>query len=253
MNGAITRSIAFVGVLSAVAAVCLEADQAPTAPATQPAPPAAFVQSFTTADDVQAAWTMSSWANTNRAHSPANVTVVDGVLHLKLSATKPGDKPVCAEVVSRRSDFHYGTYRASIKMTSVPGAVAGWFTYLGKPLNEIDVEFLSRDPRVARFTLHHIKTGVDHGRQMLAFDPAAAFHEYRFDWYADRVEYYIDGQPSAVLRKEVPDRPSRLLLNHWSGNIPTFGGPAPTEDAVMQVNWVYYSPDYRDPTPGSLQ
>ena len=247
------RLITFVAVLSAVAAVCLEADQAPTAPATQPAPPTAFVQSFTTMDDVQAAWTMSSWTNTNRSHSPANVTVVDGVLHLKLSATTPGDKPVCAEVVSRRSDFHYGTYRASIRMTRVPGAVAGWFTYLGNPLNEIDVEFLSRDPDVARFTLHHIKTGVDHGRQTLAFDPTAAFHEYRFDWYADRVEYYIDGQPSAILTKEVPDRRSRLLLNHWSGNIPTFGGPAPTEDAVMQVNWVYYSPDYKEPTPGSLQ
>jgi beta-glucanase (GH16 family) len=68
-----------------------------------------------------------------------------------------------------------------------------------------------------------------------------------------RVEYYIDGQPSAVLRKDIPDRRSRLLLNHWSGHIPTFGGPAPAEDADMQVNWVYYSPDYKEPTPGSLQ
>ena len=32
-------------------------------------------------------------------------------------------------------------------MSSVPGAVVGWFTYLGNPLNEIDVEFLTRDPR----------------------------------------------------------------------------------------------------------
>jgi beta-glucanase (GH16 family) len=248
-----TRRICFVPVLSVIVAVCLKADQTPAVPQAQPARPAAFVQSFTTMDDVRADWTMSSWTNTNRSHSPANVTVTDGVLHLKLSATTPGEKPVCAEVVSRRTDFHHGTYRASIKMTSVPGAVAGWFTYLGKPLNEIDVEFLSRDPGVARFTLHHIKTGVDHGRQTLAFDPTADFHEYRFDWYPDRVEYYIDGQPSAVLRNDVPDRPSRLLLNHWSGNIPTFGGLAPTEDAVMQVDWVYYSPDYQEPMPGSLQ
>lgn len=234
----------------AIAAVCLAAHQSPAAP---PAAPAPFVQTFATLDDVRAAWTMSSWANANRAHSADNVTVADGVLQLKLSASKPGDKPLCAEVVSRRNDFHYGTYRASIRMTSVPGAVAGWFTYLGNPLNEIDVEFLSREPGVARFTLHHIKTGVDHGRQTLAFDPTAAFHEYRFDWYADRVEYYIDGQPSAVLTNDIPDRRSRLLLNHWSGNIPTFGGPAPTDDAVMQVDWVYYSPDYQDPAAGSLR
>jgi len=210
-------------------------------------PVAAFFQTFDSMEEVQAAWTLSSWTNSNRSHSPANVSVTGGVLGLKLNATNPGEKPVCAEVVSRRNDFHYGTYRASIKMTSTPGAVAGWFTYLGNPLNEIDVEFLSRDPRVARFTLHHIRTGVDHGREDLAFDPTAAFHEYRFDWYKDRVEYFIDGKPSTTLTKEVPDRPSRLLLNHWSGNIPTFGGPAPTEDAIMQVDWVYFSPDYRDP------
>jgi beta-glucanase (GH16 family) len=175
------------------------------------------------------------------------VSITDGVLNLKLSASVAGEKPVCAEIVSRRNDFLYGTYRASIRTTSVPGAVAGWFTYLGNPLNEIDVELLSRDPRTARFTLHHIKTGVDHGRKELAFDPGVAFHEYRFDWYADRVVYFVDSELVATLTKDVPDRPSRLLLNHWSGNIPTFGGAAPTEDAIMQVDWVYFSPDYRDP------
>ena len=81
----------------------------------------------------------------------------------------------------------------------------------------------------------------------LPFDPSAGFHEYRFDWYDGRVEYYIDGQLDATLTKDVPDTPSRLLLNHWSGNIPTWGGEAPATDAQMQVDWVYYSPDYVAP------
>ena len=152
-----------------------------------------------------------------------------------------------AEIASRRNDFFYGTYRASIKMSSVPGAVVGWFTYLGKPLNEIDVEFLTRDPRKAHFTLHHIRTGVDHATPTMPFDPSAAFHEYRFDWYTNRVEYYVDGKQYATLTNQVPDRPSRILLNHWSSNIPTWGGNAPTEDAVMLVDWVYFSSDYKGP------
>ncbi len=101
-------------------------------------------------------------------------------------------------------------------MSSVPGAVVGWFTYLGNPLNEIDLEFLTRDPRKAHFTLHHIRTGVDHATPGMPFDPSAAFHEYRFDWYVDRVEYYVDGKQYATLTNKVPDRPSRILLNHWS-------------------------------------
>ena len=169
------------------------------------------------------------------------------MLQLKLSAAVPETLPVCAEIASRRNDFFYGTYRASIRMSPVPGAVVGWFTYLGRPLNEIDVEFLTRDPLVAHFTLHHIQTGVDHGRKTLDFDPSAAFHEYRYDWYKERVDYFIDGQPAATLTRQVPDMPSRLMLNHWSGNIPTFGGAAPTEDAIMQIDWVYYSPGYAPP------
>jgi Tol biopolymer transport system component len=211
------------------------------------AAPSEFLQTFDSMQDLETAWTLSSWANDNRAHSPANVKVNSGILELTLSATAPGAKPVCAEVASRRRDFFHGTYRASIKMSKIPGAVVGWFTYLGNPLNEIDVEFLTRDPRKAHFTLHHIRTGVDHATPEMPFDPSEAFHEYRFDWYADRVEYYVDGTQYATLTKEVPDTPSRLMLNHWSGNIPGWGGAAPTEDAVMLVDWVYYSSEYRAP------
>jgi beta-glucanase (GH16 family) len=207
-----------------------------------------FLQTFDSAQELDAtAWTASTWKNATRSHSPSNVTVKDGVLALKLSASVPGTIPVCAEVSSRRKDFFYGTYRASIKMSSVPGAVVGWFAYLGNPLNEIDVEFLTRDPRKAHFTLHHIRTGVDHAAPDMPFDPSAAFHEYRFDWYTNRVEYYVDGKQYATLTNQVPDRPSRIMLNHWSSNIPTWGGKAPTEDAVMLVDWVYFSSEYKAP------
>jgi beta-glucanase (GH16 family) len=213
---------------------------------------APFMQTFDSMEDVNASWTLSSWSNGNRTHSPANVSVRNGILDLTLSGAVPGAKPVCAEIVSRRKDFLYGTYRASIKMTNKPGAVVGWFTYLGNPLNEIDVEFLTNDPLLAHFTLHHIRTGVDHATKALPFDPSTAFHEYRFDWYKDHVEYFVDGMPYATLTKEVPDRPSSLLLNHWSGNIPTWGGPAPTEDLHLLVDWVYFSPDYQAPASGAV-
>jgi beta-glucanase (GH16 family) len=240
------RALVCQGMLLVALAACAAAPMQPTQ--TPDAAPAEFAQTFDSAADLDAAWTKSSWANANRAHSPDNVKVNNGILELTASATAPDAKPMCAEVASRRTDFFHGTYRASIKMSPVPGAVVGWFTYLGNPLNEIDVEFLTRDPRKAHFTLHHIRTGVDHATPDVPFDPSEAFHEYRFDWYADRVEYYVDGKQYATLTNEVPDAPSRLMLNHWSGNIPTWGGPAPTEDAEKLVDWVYYSPDYRAPS-----
>ena len=194
-------------------------------------------------DDLLAFWNRSSWTNDNRTHSPDNVWIEDSVLVLKLSGSQPGELPVCAEITSKRSDFHYGSYSASIKTTDKAGAVVGWFVYLGSPLNEIDIEFLTQDITHVHFTLHHIDVGVDYDKVPIDFDPSTGFHEYRFDWYADRVEYFIDGEHLSTLTNRVPDLPCKIMLNHWSGNIPGWGGPAPQEDVFMYVDWMRYSTD----------
>lgn len=208
---------------------------------------ATFFEPFDSLDKLKQNWSISTWGGENRTHSAANVAVNAGILDLKLSGSQPGEKPVCAEIVSKRSDFHYGTYRASIKMTNKAGAVVGFFIYLGNPLNEIDIEFLTANPRTAYFTLHHVTTNVDHATRPVAFDPSAGFHQYRFDWHKDSVVYFIDNQRVAVLRKQVPVHPSLFMINHWSGNIDGWGGPAPREDVYMHVDWAYHSTDYKGP------
>ena len=204
-------------------------------------------QDFTSMADLNAFWNISTWGGDNRTHSAQNVTIADGILNLELSGSQPGQKPVCAEITSKRSDFRYGSYKASIKTSKTAGGVVGWFIYLGSPLNEIDVEMLTKDNRDLHFTLHHIQTGVDYKLVKLAFDPSAAFHEYRFDWYAGKVEYYVDGKLTGTLTKQVPDMASKIMLNHWSGNIDGWGGPAPTVDMYMYVDWMEYSTEYPKP------
>lgn len=208
---------------------------------------ASFFEPFETLEKMKTNWSISTWGGENRTHSAANVVVNNGVLELKLSGSQPGQKPVCAEIATKKSDFRYGTYRGSIKMTNKPGAVVGFFSYLGSPLNEVDIEFLTNNPRTAYFTLHHITTNVDHTTKPVAFDPSAAFHEYRFDWHPDSVVYYIDAQRVAILKKSVPDMAALFMINHWSGNIDGWGGPAPTQDVLMHVDWAYYSTDYKGP------
>jgi hypothetical protein len=92
--------------------------------------------------------------------------------------------------------------------------------------------------------LHHIQTDVDYKLVKLAFDPAADFHEYRFDWHPGSVDYFVDGKPAGSLTKQVPDQEAAMMLNHWSGNIPGWGGPAPLEDMYMDVDWVAYSSEF---------
>ena len=208
-----------------------------------------ILQNFNSMADLDAFWDKSSWTGSNRTHSPANVTIVNGVLALKLSGSQTGQLPVCAEITSKRADFRYGSYRASIKTTNIAGGVVGWFVYRDSPLNEIDVEFLTEDITQVHYTLHHIQTSVDYKTYKLNFDPSAAFHEYRFDWYADSVKYFIDGNPTVTLKNQVPDLDCQIMLNHWSGNISGWGGKAPAEDIFMYVDYMYYSTDYNSATP----
>jgi beta-glucanase (GH16 family) len=201
-------------------------------------------QDFNSLEELKAFWDISTWANENRSHSAQNVSVAGGILTLKLSAAPPGTKPVCAEIASKRSDLRYGSYRASIRTSRVPGGVVGWFVYRDSPLNEIDVEMLTKDKNDLHFTLHHIQTDVDYKLVKLDFDPAADFHEYRFDWHPGSVDYFVDGKPAGSLAKQVPDQAAAMMLNHWSGNIADWGGPAPLEDMYMDVDWVAYSSDF---------
>lgn len=41
------------------------------------------------------------------------------------------------------------------------------------------------------------------------------FHEFRFDWYANRVEFYVDGEMIQVNRHFVPDVPGRWNIGLW--------------------------------------
>lgn len=74
----------------------------------------------------------------------------------------------------------------------------------------------------------------------LPFDPRADFHEYRFDWFPDRVVFIADGAVLAQMNQTsgVPTHAGHLVFNHWSnGNAGWSGGP-PTTDAVMAVQYL---------------
>lgn len=204
-------------------------------------------QEFRIKSEFNAFWDISTWGDSAHQYAASNVVLdtANGWVRLKLNASPPGTKPVCGEISSRRADFRYGSYRAALKFDNTPGAVVGWFVYKDVPdLNEIDVEFLTEDLAHIHYTLHHIQANVDYRKDALDFDPSASFHEYRFDWYSDKVVYYIDGIRKDSLKVKVPDSAGAIMLNFWSSNIDGWGGPAPGKDAYMYVDYVRYYSDY---------
>lgn len=206
-----------------------------------------LLHDFTSKKSFDSFWNISTWGNADQQYASANVKLdtVNGWVQLKLSASTSGIKPICGEITSKRTDFKYGSYRASIRFDSTPGAVVGWFVYKDEPdLHEIDVEYLTEDLKNIHFTLHHIETSVEHHKKRISFDPTDVFHEYRFDWYPDKVIYFIDGVHYDTLTTKVPDAACTIMLNLWSANIDGWGGSAPKKDTYMYVDYVHYFSEY---------
>ena len=180
--------------------------------------------------------------------SPEHVSVSDS----KLVLIVPANQKEGAEIRSITEDFHYGWYEARIKVSAEPGVVNAFF--MRSPVgnnNEIDIEFLSNecgtDTGKVHFVLHPFYEGQPHDSEIdLCFDPSEDFNYYAFAWSAYSVDFFVNGEPKASMPVSlgfpVPSRPGQLLLSNWSAGIPDWGGDPPDSPAVMEVEWVSFTP-----------
>ncbi|KAI1082219.1 glycoside hydrolase family 16 protein [Whalleya microplaca] len=177
----------------------------------------------------------------------------DAGLHLVVKSQVQDGMVTGAQIATTDLNYYYGTYRAGIKITDVPGTCSAFFWYMNDT-QEIDVEFLSaqfnrdnssfpvnvvlqsKESNDAGFDASHTQ-GFQ--RIYLPFDPTAEFHEYRFDFLEDKVLFYAD----AVLLTEmngtgVPSSPGHLLLSHWSNGNPGWSNGPPDTDATTTISYV---------------
>lgn len=69
------------------------------------------------------------------------------------------------------------------------------------------------------------------------------FTEYRIDWTADYIDFYIGGNLTRrVLHKDnkgMPSVPSALYFKHWStGNRYSMGGPPRRTESIAEIGWI---------------
>lgn len=162
----------------------------------------------------------------------------------------PSNLRECGQIVSAQSNYLYGSYRAKIKASNIPGVVNAFFYYLNDS-SEIDIEILTNQNRERRGKVHFVvhpsssssscRARNSHCEFNLRFNPSDAFHEYGFDWYPNRVEFFVDGRRVHTIRVNVPSTHGTIRLNNWTGN-PIWGGGPPTTDALMYVDYVTYRP-----------
>ncbi|KAF1801214.1 concanavalin A-like lectin/glucanase domain-containing protein [Mucor lusitanicus] len=178
-----------------------------------------------------------------RVFSPSNVKLThEGGITLSVKQNGDG-KYTSAAIGTKRNDFLYGTYRARMKTSNVPGTVAAFFFYRNDT-SEIDIESLSRfhDPYKTYFAIQPqiydkgAASPLTNEKHDLQFNPTEDYHEYRFDWLPNSVKFYIDGTFVREMTTNIPDSPGRILLNHWTDGNPYFSGGPPTENADLKVS-----------------
>jgi hypothetical protein len=160
-----------------------------------------------------------------------------------------GDLVSTGQIQSTREDIRFGSFRAYMQTSPINGTCAASFWY-HNDTQEIDIELLSRQQRRGRhpvnLSIHSEESAgddndtsnttstIDH---QLGFDPAKGFHEYRYDWSQEVVNFYTDGKWTGALDDFLPTAPGYVQLSHWSNGFKGWSGGPPSQDALMTVGY----------------
>jgi len=180
------------------------------------------------------------------------VSAKDGGVQLRLADEGSDVRAIsCAEIQSQDL-FHYGRYEARMRTAAGSGLNTAFFTYIGPPLgvdehDEIDFEFLGKDPHTVEVTFHRAGEQYDAIEVPLGFDASAEFHNYAFEWRPDGIKWFVDDKlvyetPPGT---EVPLNPGKIFLSLWSGDeslndwLGRFRYQGPV---TAQIEWVRFTP-----------
>jgi hypothetical protein len=199
-------------------------------------------------------WTLCGYSSNNRwgwlswnwaacPLSPAMVSSSGSLLNLQV----PGNlQKLGGQIESIREDYWYGSYRVKILAgthsgTDAQGTCNAFFFYNSATQQEIDIEILNHEHAAKK--VHFVTHPGNHEIvYILPSDPTSVSIEYGFDWYANRIDFFVNGikvSPSQTLA--VPSVKGKMILNHWTGN-PGWGGTPPPTVSNMVVDYVWHVP-----------
>lgn len=148
-------------------------------------------------------------------------------LVLKITREPKEFQPYTGAEINRTKRYHYGRYQVVMRAAPGSGLVSSFFThtddYFGDPHNEIDFEFLGYDTAMVQLNFYSGNGNMQGHLVDLPYDAAKDYQLYTFDWMPDRIDWFIGDQhvfraTQASTGLKIPDRPSRLMMNLWSGS-----------------------------------
>ncbi|MFC6489121.1 glycoside hydrolase family 16 protein [Nitratireductor sp. GCM10026969] len=207
---------------------------------------ASFVEEFDRLDGAR--WYVSDgWANgahQNCTWSKDQVAVSDGVLSLGFTERETGDRAYACGEIQTNKRLGYGTYEARIRAVAGSGMNTGFFTYIGpahgQPWDEIDFEFLGKDP--SQVQLNQYVSGKGGNEKLVPVPGGAdqAFNDHAFVWEEGRIRWFVNGELVHEVNDPalVPTHASKIYLSLWASDnmeswLGTFAPPEGTLSAEV--------------------
>ncbi len=198
-------------------------------------------------------WDYATFSMYKFKGSPDMVSNSSGINYLRLGQPESDIYP--SGFIFTREHFYFGSYSARMKVSDMPGAVASYFTCTGitntsmTTMDEIDFEFITAKPHAVMFATWAEATGYEGKEQtstrnsFLWEDPSfdiRNWHVYRFDWYPDRVEFYIDNIKRWTSTVAIPQRPMQIALHIYTIDTWEEVQFPPKGEALQITDWVEY-------------
>ena len=165
--------------------------------------------------------------------SPSNLSINDGApAKITVCREDMGVRQYSSASLTSRESFLFGRFEAILKPPKVEGLITGMFLHRDSPRQEIDIEFLGKDPCKMLINVYY-NPGCDGARfdygyrgtpvlVDLGIDTTSEFHTYAIEWEPDELRWYVDGtlvhrrsnwEPTPI--PHLPDRKStRLNSSH---------------------------------------
>jgi len=194
-------------------------------------------------------WTNGSMFNVTWRKS--NVTFEDGKMHLVIDkdAKATSDIPYSGGEFRTRKFYGYGRYEVCMKPIKNDGVVSSFFTYTGpsdkNPWDEIDIEFTGKDTTKVQFNYFTSGRGNHEYMHELGFDASEDFHIYAFEWYEDKIVWFVDGEEVHSANQLIPVTRGKIMMNAWCGTgVDSWLNPFDDSNLplVAEYKWFSYTP-----------
>lgn len=132
-----------------------------------------------------------------------------------------------------------GAYEIRMKLPLAPTSITGFFMYKSPDYYyEIDIELYNESAGTLLFTTYSDGEKNNEYVGKVDFDPNKEFHNYRFEYDENSVEFYVDNKLIKGFRDGFPKEDMYLMLNSWYPN--WLDGQKQKENQYLLVDWIKY-------------